>query len=90
MDNLINKQSLLTNQTYQVVSQNIINNKQSFCPSKCSILINCVDNQVKKNSKDSFHLIKPQLITYEISLNYLFEITKDEHLKSQKNKKQNN
>ena len=89
MDNLVNNQSLLNDQTYPMVGQNI-NNKQPFSPSTCSILINCVDNQVKKNSQDSFYSLKPQLIRYEISLNYLFEITKDEHLKSQKNKKQDN
>ena len=72
--------------SYEVFNQ--INYRQSVCPSKNNkaelIMIHCLDNQQRLDTQPSLIVSRLDLITPECSLNRLFEIAKEEHLKKQK------
>ncbi len=62
-------------------------NRQCICPSKLnkveSIMIYCLDNQQRLKKKPSLIVSQSDIFTQDFSLNRLFDLAKEEHVKKQ-------
>ena len=85
MDNLFSNECVNAGPTSVLTT---INYRRSTCPHKnnshISLMIYCLDNQQRLNTKPSLIVSRSDLTTYDFSLNRLFELAKEEHMKKQK------